>query len=222
MKQGLIATLLVAAVAAGCGGKNTHTTKQPAATSTGTTRTTAAGSSVKDCNALGINPTGMREGTCTHAGITWVIVDENHTLKLKTLWASLSGVRTTKALSSTTASTTANGEFVIATVKITNKLPAAQGFDQAGSQQAALNIEGVVTQEDGGVESQADANSCLKLGTSLQSNQSVTCDVIFDVPTRAAADLGKHGGGDLYLVNFGSDLAGSVLPQTIGQVRLYR
>jgi hypothetical protein len=45
--------------------------------------------------------------------------------------------------------------------------------------------------------------------------------VIFDVPKGAATDLGKHGSGDLYVVNFGSDLASGTFPQTIGQIRLY-
>jgi hypothetical protein len=225
LNRAWILPLVVAGVAAGCGGNGTHTTKTSPTTnsvasapSTSTTTTTAS----TDCNALGINPTGMREGTCTHAGITWVIVDENHTMKLKALWARLVAVRTTKVLASTTAATTANGQFLVASVTITNKVPAPQTFDQAGTQQAGLILDGAVFKEAVGAESEADANSCLRLhGTPIQPSASETCDLIFDVPTHAAADLGKHGSGDLYLVNFGSDLAGSVLPQTIGQIRLY-
>jgi hypothetical protein len=41
------------------------------------------------------------------------------------------------------------------------------------------------------------------------------------VPARSAADIGKHGSGDLYVVDFGSDLASSIPPQTVGQIRLY-
>lgn len=222
MKRDWIAPLLLAMVAAGCGGKSTQTTatKTTAAPAASAASPTPTGTTT-DCNTLGINPTGMREGRCTHAGITWVIVDENHTLKLDTLWASLAGVKTAKTLSSAAATATANGRFVIASVTITNKLPAPQTFDAASTQQAGMILDGALFREAVGVESQADANSCSKLATQIQSNQSQTCDVIFDVPTHAAADLGKHGSGDLYIVNFGSDLSGSVLPQTIGQIRLY-
>jgi uncharacterized protein DUF4352 len=165
----------------------------------------------------------MREGTCTHGGITWTIVDENHTLRLKTLWARLVDVRASKSLSSATAATTANGEFVIATLMITNKLTAPQTFDPAGTQQAGLILDGAVFKEAVSTETLADANSCAKRRkTPVKPGASETCDVVFDVPASAASDLGKHGSGDLYVVNFGSDLAGSVDPKTIGQIRLYR
>lgn len=222
MKRAWIASLLLAVAVAGCGGGGTHRDKTTApATSAATGATTATTAGSTDCDAHGINPTGMREGTCTHAGITWVIVDENHTLKLKTLWAHLTGVRIAKDLTSTTAATTANGDFVIASVTITNKLHLPQMFDGGGAQQAGLILDGGVFKEALAAERQADASSCLKLASSIAPGQSETCDVIFDVPAHAAADLGKHGSGDLYVVNFGADLAGSALPQKIGQIRLY-
>jgi hypothetical protein len=165
----------------------------------------------------------MREGTCTHAGVTWVIVDQNHTLELSTLWAKLAAVRTAKGLASGAATSTASGKFVIASVTITNKLAAPQTFDQAHTQQAGLILNGAVFKEAVGAESGSDSNSCLKRnGAQIQPGASETCDVIFDVPASAAADLGKHGSGDLWLANFGSDLTASVFPQTVGQIRLYR
>ena len=215
--------MIGAVVAAGCGGNSSSTTSSSTtpANSVATTPATSTTASA-DCNAMGINPSGMHEGTCTHAGITWTIVDENHTLTLKSLSAKLVGVRTAKSLASTTAAATANGDFVVATITITNKLPAPQTFDPSGTQQAGLILDGAVFKEAVMAESQADANSCVKLhGTPIQPGSSETCDVIFDVPASAAADLGKHGSGDLYLVNFGSDLATSVYPQTMGQIRLY-
>lgn len=215
--------LLVGALA-GCGGGSTHkdkTTAPGASAATGPLASTTPGAGSTDCNARGINPTGMREGTCTHAGVTWVIVDEDHTLKLKTLWARLMGVRTAKSLTSTTAAATANGAFVVASVTITNKLHLPQMFDAASAQQAGLILDGTVFKEAVAAESQADPSSCLKLASSIAPDQSETCDLIFDVPAHAAADLGRHGSGDLYLVNFGADLGGSVLPQRIGQIRLY-
>ncbi len=50
----------------------------------------------------------------------------------------------------------------------------------------------------------------------------MSCDVAFEVPAQAAADLGKHGKADLYVVDFGSDLASGPPPQTVGQIRLYQ
>jgi hypothetical protein len=223
LKRPWIAPVLLAAMAAGCGGNGAGTTKTHAATSpppSASVTTTTAGSGPADCNALGINPQGMREGTCTHAGITWTIVDEDHTLKLKTLWGRVTGVRSAKTVTGASAGTTANGDFVIPSVVITNKLQSPQTFDGSGSQQAGLILDGAVFREAVSAE-QADARSCQTRGKQIPPGQGVTCDVIFDVPAHAAGDLGKHGSGDLYLVNFGSDLAGSVLPQTIGQIRLY-
>lgn len=223
MKQTWLVVLLSAAIAAGCGGSSpTSQSKTPSNSGATPGASAGAGGSPSDCSGLGIDPTGMREGTCTHGGVTWTIVDEDHTLKLSSLWAKLAGIRTSKGLASGTSSTTATGRFLIASVTITNKLPAPQTFDQSHTQQAGLILEGALFKEAVDVEHAADQNSCLKRTIApVPSGQSVTCDVIFEVPTAAAADLGKHASGDLYLVNFGSDLSGSVFPQRVGQIRLY-
>lgn len=215
------ALVAVVLVAAGCGAsKNKSDTHR---TTTGTPTTTAATSttgSSTDCDTLGINPQGMREGTCTHAGLTYVIVDENHTLKLHTLTAHLNTVRTATSLSGTTPAT-AQGKFVVLALKLTNRLELPQTFDNSGTQQAGLILAGTVYKEDTSAESASDPESCLADRTPIGPNKSRICQVIFDVPTSAAADLGKHGSGDLYLVDFGSDLSGSISPQTVGQIRLY-
>jgi hypothetical protein len=218
-----VALLVAALMVAACGGQS----KTTAGTLTRTTLdasarpTTSTIANPRDCNALGINPVGMREGTCTHGGITYVVVNEDHTLKLATLWASLNGVHTARSLTNDTAVATARGQFLMATLSITNKLPHPRTFDQGHTQQAGVILDGAVYKEDVAAEN-ADSNSCLRQnGTSIQPGDSKTCDVIFDIPTTAAADLGKHGSGDLYLVNFGSDLSGSTLAQMVGQIRLY-
>jgi hypothetical protein len=226
LKPVWVALLAISLGVAGCGGsgKTTATrsrTSTPATATTGSTPT-AAGSASTDCNALGINPTGMREGTCTHAGITYTIVDENHTLRLQTLWAKLDAVRSSTALGAGAAKA-ANGRFIIASVTITNKLASPQSFDKAQTQQAGLILAGALFKEDVSAESTADANSCLRRSshTPILPGRSLTCDVVFVVASAAAAQLGKHGSGDLYLVDFGSNLAGSIPPQRIGQIRLY-
>ena len=232
LKRSSIVVLLIAVAAAGCGtshSSGTATTSPtpgasastPANTATAANTPTTA-SSPTDCTTLGIDPSGMREGTCTHAGVTWVIVDETHTLRLSTLAAKLAGINASKTAASGGSAGTGPGKLVTATLTITNRLAAPQAFDQAHTQQAGLILSGAVFKEDVGAENSADANSCLKHnGPPLQPGKAETCDVIFDVPASVAADLGKHGSGDLYLVNFGSDLSGSVVPQTIGQIRLY-
>jgi hypothetical protein len=151
-----------------------------------------------------------------------VIVDQNHTLRLSTLSAKLAGVTTSKTVTGATATSAATGEFVTAALTITNKLHAPQSFDHAQTQQAGLILAGAVFKEAVAAESQSGADACRKHdATAIEPGKSMTCDVIFDVPAGAAADVGRPGSGDLYLVNFGSDLAGRVVPQTIGQIRLY-
>jgi hypothetical protein len=206
------------AAACGGGGKTTATVHSA---STATTSPAASGSAT-DCNRLGINPTGMREGTCTESGTTYVIVDENHTLKLHTLSAHLQGVRADTALGGS-SSTTPNGKFVVLALALTNRLPVAQIFDAAGTQQAALLLRGTIYNEDTSAEHGSDPNSCLKhAGSQIPAGHTVTCDVVFNVPAAAAADFGKHGSGDIYLVDFGVDLSGNTPARTIGQIRLYR
>jgi hypothetical protein len=212
----LLATLAIA----GCGGATKTTTGSSASTaaSGGTAPTTTA--SATDCNTLGINPTGMREGTCTHAGITYVIVDENHLLKLHTLSAQLSGIRSAASLGGSQPPTP-QGKFLVLSVRFTNHMSLLQSLDRAGTQQAGLILVGTVYKEDVSAEKGSDPNSCLNRGQSIAPNGSVTCDVIFAVPANSVTGLGKHGSGDLYVVDFGSDLAASNAPQTVGQVRLY-
>src|SRR5579862_6963118 len=116
----------------------------------------------------------------------------------------------------------AQGRFVLVSVTITNRLELTQTFDKSGTQQAGLILDGTVYKEDTAVESRADSKSCLSGKASLAPGESRTCQVVFDVPAASAGDLGKHGRADLYLVDFGSDLSGSLVPQTVGQIRLYR
>lgn len=213
--------MLVAGVMilADCGSKTktvSHATTTPTATAS-TSTTTATATASTDCNALGINPARMREGTCTHAGTTYVIMDMNHPLKLHTLSARLNGIHTTSALNGSAG----QGKLVVARLTITNHLELPQTFDAEGTQQAGLILSGTLYGEEVTAE-KADRASCHSQAIRIPSGQGETCDVIFAVPSSSAADLGKHGSGDLYIVDFGSDLAESISPQTVGQIRLYR
>jgi hypothetical protein len=216
MRRRCLVLLAAALSAAGCGSQ--HRTATHAATASSTTKSTAA--SRTDCNTLGINPTHMGEGTCTHAGITYVIVDENHTLKLHTLTASLRGLQAVTSLSGAEPAA-AQGKFVIASVRITNRLELPQTFDRSGTRQAEMILAGTIYPEDARDETKSAPRSCLAAHVSLAPKKSEVCDVVFAVPTAAAARLGRHGSGDLYLVDFGSDLSAGNAPQVVGQIRLY-
>lgn len=198
----------------GCGSSH------KSATHRASTRSSTPGASPTDCNTLGINPTRMREGTCTHGGVTYVIVDENHALRLRTLTARLAGLRKASSLIGGQPAS-AQGTFVIALLTITNRLELPQMFDKSGTQQTEINLGGTPFPEDVTVEKSSGPNSCLSSKGSIGPGKSETCQVVFDVPKRAAAQLGKHGSGDLYMVDFGSDLGGSITPQAVGQIRLY-
>jgi hypothetical protein len=209
-----------ALAAAGCGGATKTTTTQAVTATPTTPATGGTTASAKDCNALGINPSGMREGTCTHAGITYVIVDRNHTLKLHTLSASLNSIKAVSELNGVKPPT-GQTKFVLASLTIRNDLSLPQSVDRHSTEQAGLILDGTVYKEAIGVEKSSDPTSCLSSNPKFSSGSSVTCDVVFEVPAQSAADLGKHGRADLYVVDFGSDLAGIPPPQLVGQIRLY-
>jgi hypothetical protein len=214
LKLRWVAGLAIALAAAACGGNGQtapHSAPAPSATS-------VTGGASTDCNALGINPTGMREGTCTQQGTTYTIVDENHTLTLHSLTAQLNGIRSQSSLGGA-ASAAPNRKLLILSLVLTNRLTASRTFDASGTQQAGLILDRTVYEEDRAAE-RSDLASCLKR-PEIPPGQALTCAVVFDVPTAAAADVGRHGSGDIYVVDFGEDLAGNASPQTIGQIRLY-
>jgi Domain of unknown function (DUF4352) len=221
LRRGCVLLVVGAVAAAGCGSKTKTTTATHSTTSAASTSTPTTAAGPRDCNTLGINPTGMREGTCTHAGLTYVIVNRNHTLKLNTLSANVESVNAVSALSGAQP-TGGQGKFVIASVSITNQLAAPQTVDKSGTQQLGLILDGTVYKEATAAEKSSDPSSCAVQQGKFTKGSSVSCQVVFQVPAAAAADLGKHGRADLYVVDFGSDLASGPPPQTVGEVRLYQ
>jgi hypothetical protein len=139
---------------------------------------------------------------------------------LRTLSARLRGLQRSSTLNGSRP-TLPGGRFIVASLTITNHLELPETFGASGTQQAGLILDGTVYKEDTAAEETADSASCVSQGFRIPAGKSESCDVIFDVPSGAAADLGKRGSGDLYIVDFGSNLAGSVSPQTVGQIRLY-
>jgi hypothetical protein len=144
--------------------------------------------------------------------MTVVVVNKTSTLHLKSLDAHYAGFHR-------------HGRFAIATITITNKLGAPQQWQHT---QAAL----LVPAAGAGtgihpffVESlraeTRDQNSCLwKTGTSahggLQPGESVTCDVVVEIPAHAAP---TSTGSGLYIANFGDDVSNPSRP--VGIIRTY-
>ena len=180
-----------------------------AATATANTATTSSGP--PDCNAAGINAQLLREGTCFENAMTVVVANKASTLHLKSLDASYGGFHR-------------DGKFGIATITIKNKLGRPQRWQHT---QAALFIPGGSAAgthpfyvENIDAET-GDQNSCLwKTGTAanggLQPGESVTCDVVIEIP--ANADPAGSGSG-LYIANFGDDVSNALQP--VGIIRTY-
>lgn len=186
-----------------------RTTTAATATTTANTATTSSGT--PDCNAAGINAQLLREGTCLQNAMTVVVVNKSSTLHLKSLDAIYGGFHR-------------DGKFAIATITIRNELghpqrwqhTQAAWFIPSGS--AAGNHPFYVENLDAET---GDQNSCLwKTGTAanggLQPGESVTCDVVVEVP--ASADPAGSG-SDLYIGNFGDDVSNALQP--VGIIRTY-
>lgn len=231
---GVAALLLVA-----CGGTTktvVETVTAPASgasaaratTAAPSTLTTAAGTTASgppDCNAAGINSAQLKEGTCTSNGQTVVIVNKASSLHLKSLDANLVGTAAHDSLGSGTGqSATANGKFEILTVTLRNKLDSPQTWQNG---QAILTLPTSATHnatysEAFTAENGPDQNSCQwKAGGissgPIQPGESITCDVIFDVPPSGSLTA---RGANLLIENFGeSDTSNPTMP--LGIVRTY-
>lgn len=176
--------------------------------------TATAPSGPPDCNAAGINAQQLREGTCVAGAQTVVVVNKASTLHLASLDASYVGFHR-------------NGTFAAVSITIKNKLHTPQRWQPT---MAALFIPG--TSNGAGnspnylenLEAEAgDQNSCLrKTGPTanggLQPGESVTCDVVFDLP--ASADPAASGSG-LYIANFGDDVSNPPPQRPVGFIRTY-
>lgn len=214
--------MAVAAVGvAGCGGTRTvvrtvtapvaaATTTATATTSSATTSTTATSTSSgpPECNAAGMNDKGLKQGTCISGGNTLVIVNKESTLHLKSLDVKLNGITTQDSLSNSSGmSATANGKFAIFSITLKNKLDTPQQWQtgQAGFYFATSSTGASSYNEDFNAENGPDGKSCLfssaGLNGGIPPGESITCDVVFDVP--ASADISSHG-SDFELGNFGS------------------
>ncbi len=211
---------LLAVVGCGAGSSSTKTVVRTV-TAPSTSTSSAAHASPSDCDARGINAKKLGEGTCTSGGTTLTVVNKGSTLRLKSLTATLNGIRTTDSVGSYVGRSIARGRFVLFTLTVTNRLETPQNFDGIGARQTALSLGADTYTEDFNAENGRDLASCLSkdgAGSSpVQPGESITCEVIFDVPAIGVAKLNTDG--NLEITNFGEDVSSSTGP--IGLFRTY-
>jgi hypothetical protein len=147
---------------------------------------------------------------CSSKGIKTIWVARRTTLALTSMHVNVVATRLTKKLAITSFGTTishatAQGEFVVVTLRISNNTNKPQSFDdlaqtelQVGNDQFSVSTNG--DESDKGSEG---------WNGDIEPGESATGDIVFDVSARSAADVPRHAG--LLIVNFGDDVSfGSV------------
>lgn len=192
------------------GGNSTTTT--PATTQTQTTP-----SGPPACSG----PVFQTASTCVlNGGTTVKIARGTATLHLKTLDAQVVGIRTASTVANSGISATANGVFLIIAIKVTNKASAPETFDGGGfSQQTSLELNGSTYTEDFHAENEADPQSFVTNNSPVQPGESVTGDLVYDVPPSKASTATSSPRAVLLIGNFGDDFSQSA-PSTVGLIAL--
>jgi Domain of unknown function (DUF4352) len=211
-------------VLAGCGG-STKTAVQTVTAPAGTTPTTSTAVATTTSSAAPTGPpdcatVAFQAPKCTSNGILFTVVHGMQTLHLKTLDVNVVGVRTASTVSSGTGiSATATGEFLIISIHVANKTSTPETSDGGGFQnQDMLQLSGATYTEDFHAENQADQQSFVTNNSPIQPGESVTGDLVFDVPTSAASGATKNPRAGLVIANFGDDL--SQMPSSLGLIAL--
>lgn len=212
MRSVVVSCVVSGALSAGCGSAGVKTVVQtvtaPSSSASAASSTPPQPSGPPDCDAAGMNAVQLKEGTCVSSGQTLVIVNKGTPAHMKTLDATLVSTNTQNSLSDNGQSATANGQFAILTITLTNKLDTPQQWHngQAGLELATGHNSGSSYSEDFQAENGPDQNSCLwkagSISQGIQPGESVTCDVIFDIP--ASASLTSTG-TTLVIGNFGEN-----------------
>jgi hypothetical protein len=222
--------LFAAALAAGlCACGRTETTavtirapaqETPAAAST-TKR--AAGS----CDTFYLE---HRQGLCrTSQGERLDIVNRDGTVNLQGLTAHLAGIGLQKSFSNATESIRAHGRFVVFTLTVTNHTDSLQEFSGAGGEAQVMltlalsrdiNTPVKNFEQSFDAENQIDRRACASDHQGrMQPEETVTCQVAFDVPARLVRHLNTDG-SNLLVADFGEDATAPTL--TLGSIRTYR
>jgi hypothetical protein len=210
---------------AGCGGGTKTKTVVRTVTATTSTAQTSTASTSSTATTRAATPSGpppCRQVTSRHdvkpkvcvtpAGSYLKIATDNHPISLKTLTLQFLGARTSPSVSTGSGgvSATANGTFLIVTLKVTNDSNTPQTVESIGGstfQLSTLTTNSKSYSESFAAENQADQQSFVSQSTTpVQPGASQTGDVVFDLPGSGLATIRKTG-ASLLFGNFGSDLS---------------
>jgi len=208
-------TCLIAALAAlgiaGCGGSTktvtvptpARTVTIPAAPQQAATQTTTAASPTECRLAL----TLPNVSQCSSDGVTAALAHGTGVLHLKTLDAQVVAVRKETSISNGAGiSATARGVFVIVALKVTNTSASPQNFDGIASNQTLLDLNGDSYSEALDAENQADQQSFLSQGDTIQPGESLTGDLIYDVPPDRASNITTSPYNAVLVDDFGTNM----------------
>ena len=172
---------------------NANTTGADTSAATADTMTTTASSGPPDCDAAGINSTGLKEGLCRDGSNGLVrVVNRSHTLRMKEMTVHYNGYRTATTLSSDVGRNTARGVFVIVNLRVNNRTDS--GFDYSDDM-FDLEVGDKHYSPTFDVENGTDQQS-LEWQTSdngFPPDQPISGDVVFDVPRSKVVEMEKTG-----------------------------
>ena len=174
-----------------------------------------------DCDSLGINAVGLKEGPCTDAGTGQRIkvVNKDTTLRLPEMNVRYLGATTAPTIGSDIGSEAASGTFLILRLEITNKTNAPVTIEPDGIELTLTRRGRTRTYTHDFDAENLPGDSFVWIGDELQPGAAVTGTVVFDVPTRFASELDRTG--NLVVLQF-SDVDSFDAPQRrIGVIRTY-
>jgi hypothetical protein len=211
----------------GCGGTETKLVSAAPAPETPVTTPTTTTPAANQCDTFYLK---HKQGLCkTSLGEQLYIVDKSGTLTLEGLTAHLAGIGFRKSFSNSSDSIAAHGKFVVFTLIVTNRTDSRQEFSGVGAQDQVIltlatsrDINSPVRnlEQAFDAENQIDEEACLTDHKGrMQPEQTVTCQIVFDVPTRLVRHL-KTGGSNLLVADFGE--SATVPTRTLGSIRTYR
>lgn len=175
------------------------------------------------CDDRGINPERGRTGTCLQDGYKLTVVNRGDLLEVEGWTIELNDYATAKTLGEGSGKVArAGGTFVVFDLTVTSKLKRPANFDD-NQDQLALSLGDSTFRQSFEAANGPVADSCLtKKPAVIQPGASKTCKIIFDVPSRVAANLtSREAVGNL---NFFPAIVegGYEESSRVGTIRLYR
>jgi hypothetical protein len=175
------------------------------------------------CDDRGINPERGRTGTCLQGGYKLTVVNRGDLLELEGWAIKLNDYATAKTLGEGSGEVArATGTFVVFDLTVTSKLDRPTNFDDNQDQMALSLGDSTFRQSFEAANGPVDDSCLTEEPAVIQPGASKTCKIIFDVPSKAAANLtSQKAVGNL---NFFSDVVevGFEENTRVGTIRLYR